>query len=82
MKCMRLPSRLWRGSEKFDDSSQSLIQHRILSRCPVSHEGRKNSTLGELKESMTWIKSQMSREKRLNDVFTFGLRPRLGRGHR
>lgn len=35
--------------------------------------GRKNATLGELKDSMTWIKGQMTREKRLHDVFTSGI---------
>lgn len=35
--------------------------------------GKKNQTLGELKESMKWIKEQMTREKRLHDVFTTGV---------
>jgi acetyl-CoA synthase len=61
-------------SEKFDDSQPvSYPSTAYYLGVLYAMTGRKNSTLGELKESMTWIKSQMTREKRLHDVFTSGI---------
>ena len=62
------------ASAKYDDSQKvgypdTAYNLEIL----YSMTGRKNETLGELKESMEWIKSQMTREKKLHDVFTSGI---------
>ncbi|MDR2606464.1 MAG: CO dehydrogenase/CO-methylating acetyl-CoA synthase complex subunit beta [Oscillospiraceae bacterium] len=35
--------------------------------------GKKNATLGELKESLAWARSQMTKEQRLDDVFRSGI---------
>jgi len=35
--------------------------------------GKKNATLGELKESLAWARSQMTKENRLDDVFRSGI---------
>ena len=62
------------AAAKYDDSTPvSYPDTAYYLECLYAMTGRKNQTLGELKESMEWIKSQMTREKRTKDVFTSGI---------
>jgi acetyl-CoA synthase len=62
------------ASAKYDDSTPVAYPNTayylgIL----YSMTGNKNQTLGEVKQSLQWIKSQFTRERRLHDVFTTGV---------
>lgn len=62
------------AAAKYDDSTPvAYPDTAYYLECLYSMTGRKNQTLGELKESMKWIKEQMTREKRTHDVFTSGV---------
>ncbi len=41
--------------------------------CLYAFTGSKNQTVGELRKSMEWIRSQMTREKHTQDIFTSGI---------
>jgi acetyl-CoA synthase len=61
-------------SAKYDDSTPVAFPNTayflgIL----YAMTGKKNQTLGELKESLAWARSQMTKEERLDDVFTSGI---------
>ena len=62
------------AAAKYDDSTPvAYPDTAYYLECLYSMTGRKNQTLGELKESMKWIKEQMTRQKRTHDVFTSGV---------
>ncbi|MDR0817978.1 MAG: CO dehydrogenase/CO-methylating acetyl-CoA synthase complex subunit beta, partial [Oscillospiraceae bacterium] len=61
-------------SAKFDDSTAVAYPNTAYYLgCLYAMTGKRNQTLGELKESLAWCKSQMTKKPRLGDAFASGI---------
>ena len=56
-----------------DDEPVAFPNTAYFMGCLYAMTGTKITTFGQLKESMNWIRSQMTREKRTHDIFTSGI---------